>query len=129
MSDCFCDYDPPAFCRIKVVQARKEHKCFECCRIIMPGEAYEAVFGVWDGMSGTFKTCSHCLDIRRFVENSVPCFCWAHGNVLEDARDAIADAYFRARNEVKGLAFGYGRLVIAGRRAQKGFPTALEKNG
>jgi hypothetical protein len=122
MSDCFCDYDPPAFCRIKVVQARKEHKCRECYRTIKVGETYETASGMWDGSLGRFKTCSHCLEIRRFVENSVPCFCWAHGNVLYDARDAIADAYIRAKDEVKGLAFGYGRLVIAGRRAQKGLP-------
>ena len=95
----------------------------------MPGESYEKAFGVWGGISDTFKTCPHCLDIRRFVENSVPCFCWMHRSVLYDAGDAIADAYIRAKDEVKGLAFGYGRLVIAGRRAQKGFPTALEKNG
>lgn len=115
--DCYCDYDAPEYYRLRLVKAaRKQHRCEECGRAILPGERYENVHGKWEGAVSTLKTCANCLDIRQFVANSVPCFCWAHGNMLDEARDAIQDAYWRAGDEVKGLFMGYGRLVIAGRR-------------
>lgn len=117
--DCYCDYDPPQFCKTKRQTARKDHKCGECFRLIKPGESYEYMAGMWDGIFSTHRTCSHCLDIRQFVKNSVPCFCWAYGSLHDDARDTIEDAYWRAGEEVKGLFMAYGRLVIAGRRARK----------
>ena len=40
--------------------ARKEHKCSECGRPIMPGEIYRSHFYVYDGNADTSKTCSHC---------------------------------------------------------------------
>lgn len=117
MSDCYCDYDPPEFFRQRMVKAaRSRHKCVECGRAILPGERYESTTGKWDGEMSFMKTCSHCLDIRQFVKNSVPCFCWAFGSMMDDARGAIDDAYRRAGLEVAGLFMGYGRLVIAGRR-------------
>jgi hypothetical protein len=115
--ECFCDYDPPEFWNKSDRKARKEHRCYECGRPIKPGEIYEVVAGVWDGQFDTFKTCSHCRDIRQFVKNSVPCFCWAHGNLDEDVRNTIEEAYWRARDEVRGLAFRVGRMVIARKRA------------
>lgn len=117
--DCFCDYEPAQVYRSRVVTARKEHRCEECSRRIRIGERHEYVFGVWGGTSGQARTCSHCLDIRTFVNNSVPCFCWAHGNMLEDAQEAVREAYWRAREEVRGLWFGYGRLVVNARRARE----------
>lgn len=116
---CYCDYDYPSFYRATVSKARKEHRCGECARRIKPGERYEAVAAVWEGEFGTAKTCSHCLDIRTFVKNSVPCYCWAHGNIEEDARYAIEDAYYRAGDEVRGLAFAVGRLMVARNRAKE----------
>lgn len=117
--DCYCDYDPPQFCKTKRQTARKDHKCGECFRLIKPGETYEYMAGMWDGIFSTHRTCSHCLNIRQFVENSVPCFCWAYGSLHDDARDTIEAAYWRAREEVKGLFMGFGRLVIAGKRARE----------
>jgi hypothetical protein len=114
MIDCYCDYDYhyPEFCYSKIRKARRSHKCTECSRIISVGEKYEYVFGKWEGETNTFKTCSDCYDIRMFVKNSVPCFCWAYGNVEGDALDAVEGAYYRAGEEVKGLAFGLGRLIV-----------------
>lgn len=48
-------------------KARKEHTCCECRGIIMPGETYQVVSGVWSGGAGParFKTCWDCMDLRR----------------------------------------------------------------
>lgn len=117
MMDCWCDYEPAQVYKKNIIKsAQGRHTCAECSRPILPGERYERVFGIWEGQMNVFKTCANCLDIRQFVKNSVPCFCWLHGSMLDDAMEAVQDAYDRARSEVKGLFMGYGRLVIAGRR-------------
>ena len=115
--DCHCDYDLPEFYTRQIIKsAKKKHECYECARSILPRESYEQVTGKWDGYFYVFKTCANCVAIREFLKNSVPCFCWAHGSMHDDAYNAIQDAYCRARDEVKGLFTGYGRRVIAGRR-------------
>lgn len=116
MSNCYCDYDLPEVWRSSVVKARKEYRCEECAYRIKPGEKYEYVWGIWEGCQGSFRTCAHCLELRRWVKNSLPCFCWAHGNLLDDCRNAIEDAYDRARDEVRGLRFGYLRLRVKHKR-------------
>jgi hypothetical protein len=120
MIDCYCDYEPARFYVARRLTARKEHQCYECGRDINAGEQYERVAGMWDDYDGimVYKTCSHCLDIRQFVKNSVPCFCWAHGSMLDDAGETIREAIWRAPLETKGLFMGYGRLVIAKNRAK-----------
>lgn len=115
---CYCDYDYPTFYRASIRKARKEHCCYECSRPIKLGETYEYVAAMWDGEFCTCRTCSHCRDFRQFVKNSVPCYCWAHGSIEEDARYAIEEAYFRAPDEVKGLAFRAYRLLVARNRAK-----------
>lgn len=115
---CYCDYEPATFYRASIRKARKECRCYECSRTIKPGEMYEYVASMWEGEFDVYRTCSHCHDLRQFVKNSVPCYCWAHGSIEEDARYAIEDAYFRARDEVKGLAFKAYRLLIARNRAK-----------
>ena len=117
--DCYCDYDPATFYRSAIRKARKQCQCYECSRPIKPGETYEYVAGMWNGRFDTFRTCSHCLDIRQFVQNSVPCYCWAHGSIEEAAQYAIEEAYFRAPDEVRGLAFRAYRLLIARNRARQ----------
>lgn len=117
MIDCWCDYEPAQIYEQHIIKsARAKHACAECGRSILPGERYERTFGMWENQISVFKTCQDCLNIRQFVKNSVPCFCWAHGSMLDDAKEAIEAAYDRAWNEVKGLFMGYGRLVIAARR-------------
>jgi hypothetical protein len=116
--DCSCDYDPATVYSARMVRARKEYRCEECPNRIMVGEQHEYTFGVWDGCASQFRTCFDCVDRRKWVRNNLPCFCWAHGNLLDDIKSAIEEAYWRARDEVRGVAFGYGRLLINQRRAR-----------
>jgi len=109
MIECFCDYDAPAFYDAKLRKARKHYRCDECHRAILAGEQYERVSGKWDGSLSTFITCISCLDLRTWLTNSLPCFCWAHGNMISDAKDAIDDAYSRSPEEARGLWFGFLR--------------------
>jgi RNase P subunit RPR2 len=110
--DCYCDYEPAQFYRARRVKAAKKHKCYECARVILPGESYEYVSAMFEKKIWTFKTCGDCADIRQFVENSVHCLCWAHGSLEDDVRDTVTEAYFRAPDEVKGLATSIYRMVI-----------------
>lgn len=109
MSECFCDYDPAdVYSARSVKAARKPHKCDECFTEIHIGESYELVFGVWEGNPSTFKTCCRCLALRQFVQSNVKCFCWAHGNIIQDALDT-ADQYYEQGN---GLLFGALRRKV-----------------
>lgn len=114
---CYCDYDSYStiYEATIVKAARKEHECYECRRRILPGESYESVFAVTDGEASTTKTCSHCLALREWVKAHVPCFCWAHGNVMEDAIET-ARGY---AHEAPGLLFGAYRRQVAIRRARE----------
>lgn len=110
--DCVCDYDPPEIYTASTPTARKHHVCEECGCPIAPGERYEYVFGKWDGTVLTFKTCDRCLDIRQWVKNNVPCFCWTHGNMINDAKEAVVEAQYRAKDETAGLYFGFLRRIV-----------------
>jgi len=116
--DCYCDYESPAVERTKIVKARKAHKCYECRRSIRVGERYEYTFQVYDGYPESYHLCENCRDIRVFVSNNLPCFCWAWGSLLDDAKEAIKEAYYRAGDEVRGVAFGLGRLIVKAKRAR-----------
>lgn len=85
MSDCYCDFEPAQFYRAARHKSRKARRCSECGRTIAPGEQYEHVHGKWDGEIGTFNTCQRCLALRDLVEAHIPCFCWAHGDVVDGA--------------------------------------------
>jgi hypothetical protein len=106
--ECFCDYEMPAVYSTSTPKAKKEHCCEECQRAIHPGEQYERVWGIWDGYASTFKTCQRCLNLREYVKAHVPCFCWAHANMIEDAINT-AEGWNR---EAPGLLFGAYRLKI-----------------
>ena len=114
VSTCACDWDPAeAYCKTTVV-ARKRHSCSECFGWIEPGESYERVWGKWDGSQDTFKTCPDCLALRDWTKAHVPCFCWQHGSLRDDAREVIADVC--DRNDVPGMWMEFGRLLIKGAR-------------
>lgn len=113
MISCVCDYDPADFYNATIRTARKLHACFECGGQILPGDKYEHVTGKWEGRLDTFRTCERCHDIRQWVENNVPCVCWAHGNMIEDAEAAIDEACSRAPAETVGLRFGFRRRIVA----------------
>jgi hypothetical protein len=110
--DCSCDYDPPEFYQATRPKARKAFQCYECSGAILPGERYERVVGKWSGYFDFYLTCERCHDIRQWVQNNVPCFCWAHGNLNEDARHAVEEASYRAPEETKGLIFGFMRRLV-----------------
>lgn len=112
MTDCYCDYDPPSVYRPKIVRARKLHRCYECGGIITPGERYEALFAIWDGSASSVHTCERCVDLRTWVKNNTPCFCWMHGDMDEQMRDAVQGARERAPDEARGLWFGLLRRFV-----------------
>lgn len=109
---CACDYEPPSFHSRKAVKARKTYHCVECSGEIRPGERYERVTGMWDGYIDRYQTCRRCHDIRQWVKNNVPCFCWGYGNLDEDAKIAVDDAHYRAPLETAGLRFGLRRRFV-----------------
>jgi hypothetical protein len=110
--DCSCDYDAPVFYIQEIRKARKVHKCDECAGTVAVGETYEHVRGKWEYVD-TFKTCQRCHNIRQWVKNNVPCLCWSHGNTIEDCREAIVEAQYRAKDETRGLYFGFLRRLVA----------------
>ena len=113
--DCFCDYDPAQFYRrVGIKVARKEFRCDECNHRIRPGDRYERVTAKWDFGIATFITCEHCVELRNWAQIYVPCFCWAHGNLLQDITDMVE----QVRHDVPGFFFEYGRRLIAARRAK-----------
>lgn len=107
--DCYCDYDSPEVYRSKRVKARKEYGCEECAGRIYPGDVYEYHFGVQYGDSYSGHTCIKCVEIRDWVTGNIPCYCWAHGNMFEDASNAIDEACYRAPEETVGIRFGFLR--------------------
>lgn len=114
MSACACDYDPPSvYQKTSVKAARTPHKCYECSREIQPGEPYERVWAIWDGSPVRCNTCQLCLALREFVQAHVPCVCWAHGNIRDDAIEAAREW----AHETVGLMFGAWRREVLIRRA------------
>lgn len=115
---CYCDPgETPAFYGKSTPKARASHKCTECGRLIAPGESYERVTGKWDGRLDTFKTCCRCVALRTHIQAHVPCFCWEHGNLLENFRDEVENLPAAAYGS--GLLFEIGRLAVAIKRAPK----------
>lgn len=103
---CYCDEVTPSVYKIKIRLARKPHVCSECFRKIHAGEKYEHVFGIWDGLPSTFKTCERCLALKEFITAHVPCFCVSHGNLIDDLIETARE------HDTAGLLFGaYRRLV------------------
>lgn len=115
--DCVCDYDV-TFYRAEIRRARKSFKCYECDNPIKPGDEHEYAFGICEGSSYAPRTCMPCRDLRQWVKNNVPCFCWAHGSMVDDAEEAIIEACFRAPEETRGLKFGFLRRKVIARRAR-----------
>ena len=110
MSECYCDFESPDFYRTNNVgAARKVHRCYECGSKISIGDSYEYKIGKWDGDVRTYKTCRRCVALRDWVKAHVPCFCWMHGSMLEDAYNTV-DTYC---GEAPGLMFGFMRKLYA----------------
>ncbi|WP_041066129.1 hypothetical protein [Thiolapillus brandeum] len=118
METCYCDYEPASVYEATEVQARKPHQCEECNRTIHPGEKYERVKGIWDGTPGTYNTCRECLALRQFIKAHIPCFCWAHGRMIDDAREVVEEYGWKTT----GLRFGAARRLIEIRKARRQSP-------
>jgi len=92
MSSCGCIYvdssdSVASFVTERVQTARKEHKCFECGRKILPGEKYETASGVWDDRWDTYKTCEDCLSVRAEF------FCdgFFYGDIWSNVAEHVCD--------------------------------------
>jgi hypothetical protein len=109
MSECYCDFDDVAvFYEAKdVARARKLYFCHECSRAIFPGESYERVYGIWPTIDGpdVMRTCAWCMELKEWIQAHVPCFCFAHGYLIEGAGEAVEEY----AHETDGLRFGYLR--------------------
>src|SRR3990167_254561 len=107
---CSCDYDPPEFCTVKTVTARKQFKCYECRSEIKPGDRYERAVGKWDDDLSTYRTCDLCAELRQWARISVPCFCWYYGYLHDNVEDMVHEV---RRDVPKGFVFEWGRRMIA----------------
>jgi len=117
MSDaCYCDYEQAVWCRTTEPKARKIHRCSECHGPIPVGENYEYAVGKWDYVQ-QYRTCRACMALRQYVNDLVPCFCWAYGQMREDARNTI-DEY---RRELSGMWFGWARHEVKARHRHDEF--------
>lgn len=122
LDDCYCDYDPPEFCRMAVRKARSEHICTECGSTIFPGERYEYTSGKWERAFSVFKVCTGCLNIRTWTQNNLPCLCWAYGHIIEDCIDAVEAVYDSvggSTEDIVGLKFGLLRKIVERNRINK----------
>jgi len=116
MTQCYCDADTPDVYTQKTVKARKPHKCHECRRAIETGEKYERTFYTYDRTPYVHKTCEMCVDLREFVQASIPCFCWFHETLHENSIEA-AQQY---SHEAPGFLFGvYRKIVTINKRIRK----------
>lgn len=96
----------PEFFSVKVVKARKSHKCCECNRVINIGEKYERANGKWLGKVDTYATCLDCVSVKKSY------FCNYNFRELWDAfaeeiKHMIGDkenAFFSKLEEVTPLA-------------------------
>jgi hypothetical protein len=82
---CVSDYDPPTVYVYKTVRARKEYTCDECYEAISPGQQYERVRGMWDGVWETYRTCIPCVGIRGDF--------FSCGFIHGDMRERFADCH------------------------------------
>jgi ribosomal protein S27AE len=73
--------------------ARKEHKCGECCRVILAGEPYEHHSIIADGFASEHKVCSHCSVLAEWLRRD--CGGTVTGELIEDIEEH-AQEYRRA---------------------------------
>ena len=108
---CDCDYEIAEAYSSKIIRARKTYQCYECKGLIRIDERYERVFGVMSRGEYPFiiKTCLICVNLRRWLTNSIPCICWEHGSFDVNVSEAIHSAQYRAPDETKGLYFSFLR--------------------
>jgi len=80
--------DGPDFASTATRKARKQHECCECPDPIMPGDEYEYVSGMWDGMFMVFRTCKTCAAVRSGQMQS-----WHYGELRADLLECLGLDY------------------------------------
>jgi hypothetical protein len=85
--------------------ARKEHRCHECRRAILPGEKYSYESGVFDGRFCQYKTCAHCEVVKSWLAGE--CGGYIYGMVEEDIHEHASEGHYGF--DVKKLAIGMSR--------------------
>lgn len=69
--------------------ARKQHKCGECKKPILPGDKYEDYVGVFDGEIFKHKTCNDCISLRKsFFSDG-----YYYGMIREQLSEHIRECY------------------------------------
>ena len=126
--DCDCD-QPAAVYRARIQRAKKAHTCCECRGPIAPSDSHEYVFGVWDGDPGSFRTCSHCLELRAWVTEADcrPC----HNELVENACAELRNMNGPWTPEVRQRWWRGARLWVLADRRQRAAKAArqLQKAG
>ena len=112
------DSDGNDFYEEEMRTARKEHKCSECGKKILPGDKYAHSTGKTCGVKEiwTNKTCVVCDEIREHF------YCgggWLFGQLWEDIREQIFGEVFRFEC-MKGLSTKAREAVLDDWRKWKG---------
>lgn len=106
---CGCDDgDAEHLSTTHVKAARKEHRCTDCARTIRVGESYVADTWLFEGSVDTTKGCADCAAIVDYMRAAVPCFCWMHDSLLDDALECAREY----DHESPGLVFGLLRRFV-----------------
>jgi len=85
--ECSCTIDidhdcGSSCCKERIRTARKKHRCGECLKDINPGDKYEYVSGIWDGVPHSYKTCLDCKSVRDVFFDG-----WSYTQIWDDFHD------------------------------------------
>lgn len=104
---CECDYDLPEVFEQSKVTSRKFHRCSECRGWIAPGETYQKTFGIWDGTASSYKTCSDCIALAAWAEDTNgDDICYSFGNMAHDIGDCLDEMGDRTVCEEFSMRWG-----------------------
>jgi hypothetical protein len=114
---CSCDGEEAIAQWVRIRTARHHHYCCECDGSINETEKYEHTTLLGDCFSH-YKTCLDCVNLREYVQERIPCFCFRYGDMIEDAIEQIKS---RLSFKTPGLMFGAYRLIAKIRKRCHGF--------
>lgn len=115
-----CDFDGPSCYGETHRRARKQHKCAECRRPILPGQTYVYASGVWDGRGGDYKWCLRCDRLMKAYMAADDCDC---GVTIGTLRSAVVE-FFDNVNMGNGEGFW---LLMKSRPPRIEAPTARKE--
>jgi len=113
MTPCSCVYvdsadSYPEFHHVSTPTARKWHTCCECGRIIISGERYEYVVGLWDNQFSIYKTCLDCLSIR----DEFFCEGWFYSSMKEYLYEHIREMRGQISEDCLSVLTPGGRAIV-----------------